>query len=127
MKTTNTYGPTTDIEALLEEKEFLLADGATGTTLFAMGLETGDSPELWNTDFPDRVRALHDGFIAAGSDIVLTNTFGGTRHRLKLHQLEGRVHELNKAAAVLDAVRGQPTGDRRGFHGANGEPKPLGA
>jgi len=93
--------PKTDLQDLLREKGYLLADGATGTTLFALGLETGDSPELWNVEHPDRVRTLHDGFIAAGADIILTNSFGGTRHRLKLHQLEERGAELNRAAAEI--------------------------
>ncbi|MCR9257056.1 MAG: betaine--homocysteine S-methyltransferase [Alphaproteobacteria bacterium] len=126
-----TYKPTTDIHDLLKTKGFLLADGATGTTLFAMGLETGDSPELWNADHPDRVRKLHDGFIAAGSDIVLTNTFGGTRHRLKLHQLDGRVHELNKAAAHIARVAADEAGRPvivAGSMGPTGELlEPLGA
>lgn len=86
---------------LLNERPFLLADGATGTNLFAMGLETGDAPELWNHDHPDRIAALHRQFVDAGADIILTNTFGGTRHRLKLHQSESRVAELNQAAARI--------------------------
>lgn len=79
----------------------LLADGATGTNLFAMGLQSGDPPEPWCLAHPERVRALHRGFVDAGSDLVLTNSFGGNRHRLKLHRLEGRVAELNTAAARL--------------------------
>jgi len=86
---------------LLAERPYLVADGAMGTNLFLRGLETGDAPELWNVDHPDRVADVHRGFVAAGSDIVLTNTFGANRHRLKLHKLEGRVHELNRAAAAL--------------------------
>lgn len=86
---------------LLAERSVLLADGATGTTLFSMGLESGDAPELWNVDHPDRIVALHQGFVDAGADIILTNSFGGTRHRLKLHNAEGRVHELNRAAARI--------------------------
>lgn len=85
----------------IESKGVLLADGATGTNLFAMGLETGDSPELWNTDHPDRIRTLYRNFVNAGSDIILTNTFGGTRYRLGLHDAANRVNELNKRAAEL--------------------------
>lgn len=84
---------------LLEERDWLLADGATGTNYFKKGLGSGDPPELWNVDHPDRVRELHREFIEAGADIVLTNTFGCNHYRLMLHNAEGRVHELNKAAA----------------------------
>src|SRR6478735_1156250 len=86
---------------LLAEKGVLLADGATGTNLFAMGLEAGDAPELWNEDAPEKIEKLHRDFVDAGADIILTNSFGGTRHRLKLHKAEGRVHELNKRAAEI--------------------------
>jgi methionine synthase I (cobalamin-dependent) len=90
-----------DIESLLLERPTLLADGGMGTGLFALGLATGDSPELWNALHPDCVANLHRGFVAAGSDIILTNSFGGTRHRLKLHQAQDRVSELNRAAAEV--------------------------
>ncbi len=86
---------------ILEEKSHILADGATGTNLFGMGLETGDPPEPWNIDHKDRIRALHQGFVDAGSDLFLTNSFGGTSFRLKLHSLEKRVFELNKAAGLI--------------------------
>ncbi len=86
---------------LIEAKGALLADGATGTTLFGMGLEAGAAPELWNDEQPEKIKALHRGFIEAGSDIILTNSFGGTRHRLKLHHADNRVHELNKKAAEI--------------------------
>ena len=89
------------LAALIAQKGVLLADGATGTNLFAMGLESGDAPELWNIDAPEKIVALHRGFVDAGSDIILTNSFGGTRHRLKLHHAHDRVHELNKAAAEI--------------------------
>ena len=88
-------------EQLMNEKDFLLADGATGTTFFAMGLQSGDAPELWNVDFPERVAQHYQAFIDAGSDLVLTNSFGGTRYRLKLHKAEQRVAELNIAAAAI--------------------------
>ena len=86
---------------LLETRDWLLLDGATGTNLFAMGLEAGEPPEFWNFDFPDRIRALHQGFVDSGSDVILTNSFGGTSYRLKLHNAQDRVHELNKRAAEL--------------------------
>jgi 5-methyltetrahydrofolate--homocysteine methyltransferase len=83
----------------LQSRPWLLADGATGTNYFQMGLVSGDAPELWNFEHPDRVRSLHRRFIEAGADIVLTNSFGGTRYRLKLHNAQDRVRELNIAAA----------------------------
>ncbi|MFT5741774.1 MAG: methionine synthase I (cobalamin-dependent), partial [Gammaproteobacteria bacterium] len=88
-------------EKLLQEKTTLLADGATGTNFFAMGLQSGDAPELWNVDYPERVAIHYRSFIDAGSDLVLTNTFGGTRFRLKLHKADERVAELNIAAARI--------------------------
>ncbi|WP_340117154.1 betaine--homocysteine S-methyltransferase [Pelagibius sp. 7325] len=89
------------LTALLETRPWLLADGATGTNFFAMGLQHGDAPELWNLERPDDVVRHYRSFIDAGSDIVLTNTFGGTANRLKLHKAEDKVFELNKAAAEL--------------------------
>lgn len=86
---------------LLAEKPFLLADGATGTNLFSMGLTTGDAPELWNTEFPEKIAAHYRTYIEAGSDIILTNSFGGNSRRLALHQAQDRVHELNVAAAQI--------------------------
>ena len=93
------------MRALLAEQlaagRTLLADGATGTNYFERGLGAGDPPELWNADHPDRVRTLHQQFVDAGADILLTNTFGCNRHRLKLHRAEDRVFELAKRAAEL--------------------------
>lgn len=119
------------LHRLLAEKGTLLADGATGTSLFAMGLQTGDAPELWNIEHPDRVRTHYRSFVDAGSDIVLTNSFGGTRYRLKLHGAQDRVEEINEAAArlareVVDAA-GRPV-VVGGSMGPTGELfEPLGA
>jgi len=85
----------------LAQRGWLLADGATGTNLFAMGLESGEAPELWNVDHPERIEAHYRSFVAAGSDLILTNSFGANRLRLKLHAAEHRVGELNEAAARL--------------------------
>src|SRR5271165_5207393 len=89
----------TTLQTLLAEDRPLLADGATGTNLFGVGLASGESPELWNADHPDRIRALHQAFVDAGSDIILTNSFGGNRRRLALHKAEPRARELNRIAA----------------------------
>lgn len=92
---------TDPLHELIAEKGVLLADGATGTNLFNMGLTAGEAPELWNETAPEKIAALHQGFIDAGADIILTNSFGGTRHRLKLHGAENRVFEINKRAAEI--------------------------
>ncbi|HME39070.1 MAG TPA: betaine--homocysteine S-methyltransferase [Steroidobacteraceae bacterium] len=89
------------LTSLLAERPWLLADGATGSNLFDRGLQSGDAPELWNSDHPERIAQLHRAFVEAGADIILTNSFGGTRHRLKLHKAEGRVGELNETAARI--------------------------
>ena len=92
---------TNPIDALIAEKGVLLADGATGTNLFAMGLQAGEAPELLNETAPETIATLHRNFVNAGADIILTNSFGGTRHRLKLHHAQDRVFELNKRAAEI--------------------------
>jgi 5-methyltetrahydrofolate--homocysteine methyltransferase len=89
------------LAALLNSGKILLADGATGTNLFAMGLTSGDAPEIWNLEHPDRIRALHQGFVDAGSDIILTNTFGGNARRLMLHGMQERAREINRIAAQI--------------------------
>lgn len=86
---------------LLASRDWLLADGATGTTLFNMGLQSGDAPEFWNFEHRDRITALYQGAVDAGSDLFLTNTFGGNASRLKLHGGEAKVHEINKVAADI--------------------------
>ena len=84
---------------LYQKETVLLLDGAMGTELFARGLVSGGSPEEWNVTHPERVQDVHRAYVAAGSDIILTNSFGGTRYRLKLHNFQDRVVELNCAAA----------------------------
>jgi 5-methyltetrahydrofolate--homocysteine methyltransferase len=100
------------LEALLATKPVLLADGATGTNLFQMGLMSGDSPELWNVEQPEKIRALAQSFVDAGSDIILTNTFGANRRRLMLHNLQDRCRELNMAAVKI-AREAAATADRK--------------
>lgn len=91
----------TSLAALLVDDRVLLADGATGTNYFQMGLGPGEPPEFWNVDAPEKVADLHQRFVDAGADIVLTNTFGCNRHRLALHRAEGRVVELARHAAEI--------------------------
>jgi 5-methyltetrahydrofolate--homocysteine methyltransferase len=79
----------------------ILTDGAMGTQLFQAGLQFGDPPETWNVLHPDVIRGIQRRYIQAGSNVILTNTFGGTRFRLSMHNLQTRVAELNRAAVVL--------------------------
>jgi 5-methyltetrahydrofolate--homocysteine methyltransferase len=90
----------------------ILADGAMGTILFEAGLTSGDSPERWNVERPDVIRGIHRAYRAAGSRILLTNTFGGNRFRLALHGLDTRVAEFNEAAARLAAEVAHAPGSR---------------
>ena len=87
------------LKTLIETGQPILLDGAMGTMLMDFGLEHGDPPEDWNVSHPDRIRAVHRGYIQAGSRVILTNSFGGTRFRLEMHNLQDRAIELNKAAA----------------------------
>lgn len=87
------------LRTLLDEESYLVLDGAMGTMLMNAGLESGACPELWNVEQPEKVRTVHRSYIQAGSRVVLTNSFGGSRYRLKQHNLDGRVAELNRAAA----------------------------
>ncbi|MBM4407236.1 MAG: methionine synthase [Chloroflexi bacterium] len=88
-------------ERLLSGDAPILADGAMGTMLFASGLQFGDPPEVWNLTQPDVIRRIHRGYLEAGARILLTNTFGGNRHRLSLTGHENRVAEFNRTAAIL--------------------------
>ena len=73
-------------DQILSKNEVIFADGAPGTNLFEKGLETGYSTELWNVENTKQIKSVHCEFIKAGSDMILTNSFGGTSFRLKLHQ-----------------------------------------
>jgi 5-methyltetrahydrofolate--homocysteine methyltransferase len=78
----------------------LVADGAMGTQLQLAGLAIGGGGEAWNVEHPDRVLAIHQAYLSAGSDIILTNTFGASRWTLAKHVLADRLEELNRAAAA---------------------------
>jgi methionine synthase I (cobalamin-dependent) len=97
------------LASLLESHDYVLADGAMGTMLMDLGLEQGDPPEEWNVAHPDRIIQVQRAYVDVGSQILLSNTFGGNPFRLALHGLEDRIFELNKAgvenarAAAADA------------------------
>jgi len=92
---------TRNIFQLLESNRFVVGDGAMGTMLQEAGLTTGGAPELWNVERPDVIRDIYQAYVDAGSQMFETNTFGGTRFRLKLHGLQDRMAELNRAGAAL--------------------------
>lgn len=85
---------------LLERRAVVLGDGAMGTMLHRAGLTHG-APEQWNVKRPEVVTAIHRSYVEAGSDFISSNTFGGTRNRLKLDEMQERVAELNQAGARL--------------------------
>lgn len=90
-----------NIYDLLTSNRFVVGDGAMGTMLQGAGLTTGGAPELWNVEQPDIVRGIYQAYVDAGAQIIETNSFGGTSFRLKLHEAQDRVAELNHAAAAL--------------------------
>ena len=89
------------LSRMMSQRDWILADGATGTNLFNMGLESGDPPEFWNDKHPDRITKLYRMAVDAGSDLFLTNSFGGNAARLKLHGAQKRARELSRIAAEL--------------------------
>jgi len=122
--TASSFAAVNALADLLAERGHLVLDGAMGTQLFEAGLVAGDAPESWNLSRPDDITAIHRSYVAAGSDVILTNSFGGTRFRLKLHHLDDRVHEVN-AAAARNARAAADEADRRvlvaGSMGPTGE------
>jgi 5-methyltetrahydrofolate--homocysteine methyltransferase len=85
----------------LKDKKILVSDGAWGTLLQERGLQPGECPELWNSTHRRDVFAVAKGYIDAGADIILTNSFGGSPHKLAHYGLSNRAAELNEAAAAI--------------------------
>lgn len=109
--------------ALLAKGGPVTADGGMGTMLMSAGLLFGDPPEQWNT-LPDKrpaISAIHRGYLDAGAQIILTNSFGGNPFRLKLHNLDGQVFELNRAAAELARIEAGDNAVVAGSIGPSGE------
>jgi 5-methyltetrahydrofolate--homocysteine methyltransferase len=90
-----------DLRQKLTEPGIIIMDGATGTQLQQLGLPAGKAPELWNLENPEAVRKHYQAYIEAGSDAILTNTFGGSRPRLDMEGSGNLTHEINVAAAKL--------------------------
>ncbi|MEJ2606234.1 MAG: homocysteine S-methyltransferase family protein [Anaerolineales bacterium] len=86
---------------LMSGEGVVLADGGMGTTLFSLGLDRGTAPELWNLERPDTIAEIHRGYIDAGAQIILTNSFGGNRARLGRHKLAEKTREINRTAAKI--------------------------
>ncbi|MGB9672674.1 MAG: betaine--homocysteine S-methyltransferase [Anaerolineales bacterium] len=119
-----------NFEKLLQSSDVIILDGAMGTMLMARGLKAGDAPEKMNLEHPDIVAEVHREYIKAGSNVILTNTFGANRFRLKRHGLEDKVRDINIAAAQLARKVTQEFDDEvvvAGDIGPSGEMlKPLG-
>lgn len=90
----------------IAEGEILISDGAMGTFLQAKGLQPGESPEYWCITHPEAVKSVAEAYIAAGADMIETDSFGGTSYKQKEFGLEDKVVEMNKAAAKIakDAI-----------------------
>ena len=87
------------VEKVLKDKSWVLADGATGTNLFSLGLSAGDAPDLWNKTAHNKIKAHHRGSPDAGSDLFLTNSFVANRSALELHGAEKYTTELTRVSA----------------------------
>ncbi len=98
------------LQNILDTQGWVLTDGATGTNLFNMGLEAGEAPEMWNDWHPERIAKLYQDSVDAGSDLFLTNSFGGNASRLKLHNAQNRARELSRISAEI----GREVADKSG-------------
>jgi len=92
-----------------KDGKILLLDGATGSQLIARGMKPGECPEKWNVSNKENIKAIASLYFNAGSDAVLTNTFGGSTIKLKGYGLEERVYELNFAGAK-NVIEAKPAG-----------------
>jgi len=90
-----------NIKTALKKEKVLVSDGAWGTFLQAKGLKTGECPELWNIEHPDEVYQIAKGYIDAGSNMIETNSFGGSSIKLSHYGLSDKAYELNKSAAEI--------------------------
>jgi len=85
----------------LARERVVLLDGGMGTMLIAKGLKEGEAPDLWNVNFPDKVRDVHSEYLEAGADAIITNTFGASRIKLASCGIEDRGKEINRAGAEI--------------------------
>ncbi len=111
---------------LIKERTVLL-DGGMGTELIRHGFPKGACPESWNVEKPDIVQKIHKSYFEAGSDVVLTNSFGGNKIKLASHGLDGKCYEFNLKAAILASESKPAAGYVAGSMGPTGKfLKPLG-
>lgn len=110
-----------ELKQILASGAALIADGAAGTMLMSAGLPAGSPPEIWNVEQPEKILSLHSAYLQAGSQIILTNTFGGNRMKLAKAGLEERVRELNLAGARLARQAAGPERFVAGDIGPTGE------
>ncbi len=91
------------MKPLLErlKNEILLLDGSMGALLQSRGLPPGYAPDLWNLERPQDIQQVHSEYVEAGSDIILTNTFGSSRLRLREYDAEGQIREINEAGVEM--------------------------
>ncbi len=100
-KTFNKKVKTLKLLDLTKGKKILLSDGAWGTEIAELGFEPGICPELFNVNEPEMIKTIAAGYVDSGSDIILTNTFGGSPQKLAKYDLEDRLEELNEAGVRL--------------------------
>jgi len=109
------------IKDKIKQGQILVSDGAWGTFLQEKGLAPGECPELWNIEKPRDVFEIAKSYIDAGSDMIETNSFGGSIFKLKSYGLENRVHEINKAAAEISRRAAGPDKHVLGSIGPSGK------
>ncbi len=85
----------------LIEKRTVVLDGGMGTELMKHGFSPGECPEKWNIEKPDVIKSIHRSYFEAGSDVVLTNSFGGSQLKLFSYGLDKQCYELNRKAGLL--------------------------
>ena len=85
----------------LIKKKTVLLDGGMGTELMKYGFSQGECPEKWNIEKPDVIKSIHLSYFEAGSDVVLTNSFGGSKLKLSSYGLDEQCYELNRQAGLL--------------------------
>lgn len=106
---------------LVKEKKVVVSDGAWGTMLQGLGLRAGDCPEQWNLTQPEKVKSVAAAYVAAGSEMVLTNTFGCSRYKLAKFGLGGQAEAINRAGAALSREAAGGKALVAGSVGATGE------